>query len=434
MTDHPSNQHSVGPDPGLAPVERRFRRSTEGSIGGVGRGIADYFDLNVRNVRLALVIGGLVSFGIVFVSYIAMWLLVPTTDDPDPRPFAITNKFGPLLFGTLFVVGALAIGVSSTSQGGELVVPSLLIVGGVYLLTQQEDKADGAASASATATTAGATSMPFTAPASAYSSADTIAPPGNQPPPNAAAAAPADYPSVDPAPPLLQDHVPRADDAQRSTYDWAIPRVDDPAPPRVVAPEPPAQPKPPITAMSLAGAAVLIGVLAMVDQLGADIGTRSYMGAAAATIGLGLIVSSAVGRAWRLIPLGFLAISTMAVGPIFDGAASGGVGPKEVRVTAEEDLRSTYSVGAGYYEIDMRQLTISEDRTVTVDVGAGYAEILVPADTNLRINGGSTFGYVDLFGQEVAGIANSATRGRNLNDGPTLTIDVQTEFGYVEVK
>lgn len=373
---------------------RRFRRDPNGSIAGVATGIAQYFNIDPNLVKIAFAAGLVMSGGTLFLAYLAMWLLIPTSDDHDPRPFAITSRPAPIIFGTLLLTGAVSAWASG--DGGALVLPALLVVGGVYLLTQQNnsDQATPDMASRFTATAPGA----FTPP-----------------------------PPFQPAPPT----------ADQSTYGWATPRLDDdppPAPPGPTQQAEPAAPKPPITAVTLAAAAIFIAVLAMLDQFGADLGTRSYMGAAAAIIGIGLIVSSVIGRAWRLIPLGILAIAVMAIGPIFDGAASGGFGPKEVTVTSEAQLLPLYSVGAGYYELDLTQLELTEDRTIRVEVGAGYAEILVPRNTNVQVDAGTNFGYVELFGREVAGIANSSTSGKGLNDGPTLTIEASTEFGYVEVK
>ncbi len=397
----PHGDSAFNPTP--PPPVRRFRRSDSGTFGGVATGMANYFSIDPLLAKIIMFALMVMSGGALFFAYLAAWLMVPSEHDSDPRPFAITTSVGPLVFGTLLMIAVLSIWISDSGPGGSLVVPSLLVAGGVFLLNQQSG---GQPADSFTARARSAT--PFT----------NHPIPGPQP----TAQAPAPPTPVQPAPPAP---------STPSAYGWATPHLDaDPVP---SAPPEPVVPKPPITAVTLAVAAVAIGVLALVDQFGANIGARAYAGLALAIIGIGLMVSSVIGRAWRLIPLGLVAMGVMLVGPIADGAVAGGVGPKEVTVTSEEDLQSAYSVGVGYYELDLSGLTLTEDRTVRVEVGAGYAEIRLPSDANVRVEAQSNFGYVDLFGREVAGVANSSTAGFSTDEGPTLTLIAETEFGYVEV-
>lgn len=395
MNESPSEAPpgSAPPHPDAGPA-KRLRRDPNGSVGGVSSGIANYLDVDPTIVKLAVFALMFLSGGTLFLAYLAAWILVPTSTDPDPRQFAITNKTGPIILGTIVLVAAMSTWFAEGGPGGSLVLPTLLVGGGVFLLSQRENA--------------------------------TLNPPAD-PRTQGFSQTPGSPTTSVPAPPIAG--------SEPSTYNWAVPRLDAESPPPTPPHAEPAVPRPPVAAVTLAAAAVVIGVLAVVGQFpGVDMGARAYFGAATAVIGIGLIVSSVIGRAWRLIPLGFIAASLAFVGPIADGASEGGFGPKEIVVTTEAELLPSYSVGGGYVELDMRQLRITEDRTVVIEVGGGYSEILVPSGTNLRIEADSNFGYVNVFGREVAGVDNSyRSNSTSDEDGPTLTIKANTEFGYVEV-
>ena len=68
-------------------VRRLTRSSTQGKIGGVCAGMADYFDVDVVLVRLAwivLAILGAVVGGVI--AYVAAWVLMPLATEPEPVP------------------------------------------------------------------------------------------------------------------------------------------------------------------------------------------------------------------------------------------------------------------------------------------------------------------------------------------------------------
>ena len=71
----------------IAP-KRLFRRSSEGRIGGVCAGIAEYFAADVTLIRLFWVVLSIVPGGIVLgvLCYIVVWIIMPDAPGPVVEP------------------------------------------------------------------------------------------------------------------------------------------------------------------------------------------------------------------------------------------------------------------------------------------------------------------------------------------------------------
>jgi phage shock protein PspC (stress-responsive transcriptional regulator) len=70
-------------------VTRRLTRSrTDGQIGGVCAGLANYFDVDVVLVRAAWVVFSIVPGALIggVLAYLAAWLVIPEAADPAPLP------------------------------------------------------------------------------------------------------------------------------------------------------------------------------------------------------------------------------------------------------------------------------------------------------------------------------------------------------------
>ena len=60
-------------------MKKMFERSSNGMLGGVCEGIADYFGIDPTLVRVAWVVGSW-FYGIGIILYIALWLIAPCDD------------------------------------------------------------------------------------------------------------------------------------------------------------------------------------------------------------------------------------------------------------------------------------------------------------------------------------------------------------------
>ena len=57
-------------------MKRTFMRASDGMLGGVCKGIADYFDIDPTLVRIAWFVGSW-FYGIGILIYLALWLIAP---------------------------------------------------------------------------------------------------------------------------------------------------------------------------------------------------------------------------------------------------------------------------------------------------------------------------------------------------------------------
>lgn len=73
------------PSPDMKPVKRLYRDSKNGMIGGVCAGFAEYLNIDVTWVRLIAVALCFVSFSILLLVYIILWIVLPNAVTPFQR-------------------------------------------------------------------------------------------------------------------------------------------------------------------------------------------------------------------------------------------------------------------------------------------------------------------------------------------------------------
>lgn len=456
--DHPGGS-TAEPAPSVSPP-RRLRRHRPAKIGGVAAGVARYLGVDPLFARIAFVILTIGGPGL-FV-YLAAWLLVPDDTDPDPRPIALTSNITAMVFG--FIV--LSLGAADVLSGltdERLIVPAALVAVGIFLLNQREtpsNPADGVAFASPGPTASWPPSATgFTPPPDGHHQPATAGNgPGDGESVDAASGSTGSDASATVAGPLA------ASEDATAQLDLGNPSPDEPGP---VAPRPSFDGGPPpwdddpvghawaipklpetdveagpdgagraVTALSLALAAVAAGVfLVLANVAGLAVSAALVLGTFLAILGLGIVAGSFVGRTPILWLLALPTLALLAVSPLVDAAAAGGVGTRTIRVTSNAELESSYAIGMGELILDLSDLEMTEDRTIDVDVGAGYAEIRVPADLDVRVEATSRAGYVEVFDAVDEGVGNSVDQRQEstVADGPVLTLDVGVTFGYVEV-
>jgi signal transduction histidine kinase len=99
--DHPMVTESTS----VEEIPRLDRRADGRLVAGVCRGIADHLGLEVVIVRLAfslLIIAG----GVGVAAYIALWVLVPSRDEPAQRDWTQFAAYGALILGLSFLTWA----------------------------------------------------------------------------------------------------------------------------------------------------------------------------------------------------------------------------------------------------------------------------------------------------------------------------------------
>jgi len=154
------------PPPMAPPAVRKLVRDPYSRLGGgVCSGLAHYFGLDVALVRVAVVLGSFLT-GIGFIVYFIAWAVIPRATMwppvgrfPGEGGSSISNRnmtAGAIVLGLLILLGV-------TGGPGEVLVPIVLVAGGVALLRRSPAPAPVAAGpmgGAATATAMGGVSVP----------------------------------------------------------------------------------------------------------------------------------------------------------------------------------------------------------------------------------------------------------------------------------
>ncbi len=387
MPDEPLTEPTATDEPSIAgptappPPIKRLRRRSDAPVGGVASGLADYLGIDPVIVRILIVVLA-VGGGSGFLLYLAAWILVPDDHDTDPRPVAFNSSLTAIIFGAIVLVAASSavFGTVNLNFNESVIIPLLLIGAGFYLLNQRAVTGQDEPTATAWSPT----------------------------------------PAAAPPPPSGPD--------SNDLVHWATPIVAEPPAP--------ADPKPPVTSVTLAVAATVVGILLVLGQLTSlTVGAGAVFGAIATVCGLGLVASAFVGRARPLVAVAVVALVGLSLAPLADATIAGGLGPREYRPDNQAELLPTYDVGAGYIELDLRNVDFVDDASLELDVGAGYAEVIAPTDVNLEIESRSRFGMVTILGDEQSGVDVDLVRSDQLREGaPTLRIIADVTFGAIEVR
>ena len=430
---------------------RRLRRSHDPKVGGVAAGLGRYVGVEPKVFRIAFVILTLFG-GSGLVIYLAGWLLLPNEDDPDPTPLALTSNTVALVVGFIVLaLGTLGLFEGETwGLGAEVVIPAALIMAGLWVLNQRSESLTMAGPGPPTGSlhphpnphshqqhqappadwAAPSTSSPSSlADDAAASQAQRQRARGAWPPPDSPASNPLE---TSPPDPIDIDAAwsggPAPWDSPSAAQPWAVTHPRQQEKPKRVGP--------PVTSITLASLAVVVGFFLVLSNVGGiAVSATAVLGAALAVIGGGLVASALFERALGLYPLGFLVLCMLAIAPLIDTTLGGGVGTREVRVTSVQALEESYSIGMGELLLDLSRIEPTTDTSVEVDVGAGFAEITVPADVRVEVRARSRAGYVEAFRISDEGVLNDlyqVSEGTD-PDGPTLTVEADVTFGYVEV-
>lgn len=118
---------------------RRLRRGSNGKVGGVCDGAANYFNIDVTLVRIATIVA-IFSTGVLFAGYIAAWIIMPNPDESAQAPDTASNWHprtdNARLLGSAAIILALVIILPSFDLFPVDVWPLALIGIGIYLLTR----------------------------------------------------------------------------------------------------------------------------------------------------------------------------------------------------------------------------------------------------------------------------------------------------------
>ncbi|MGI9610782.1 MAG: hypothetical protein ACR2NL_10865, partial [Acidimicrobiia bacterium] len=346
-------------------------------------------------------------------AYIALWAGLPDEHDPRAAKFAVTQNLTRLvvagIFG-VFTLGAMS-GAAGISAG--LLLPAVLVGGGIYILSQDKNTEPAVGGQHPKAET---------------SAADT----GTVPPP------------PPPATEVPDDRDPLLIEAERLMTGDAFP---DPAGPEAFVNDPghwamtrteevtvaTRRRRPPIVTFAL-GAAALVSALLLVTGAGVPFFVYPFILLGFAVFGF--IASLFFRRpAWALIPIAFLsfgvAMTTLFASEVFEE----GVGERfyDIDSIADPGARTVYELGAGNMTLDFDDLVLTEDQLVKTRLIAGLLELELPDDHRTEvvfIEGGDV-----TFGDRVTrDFQDGDTLLFNADaEGPTLTIEADLKVGEIEL-
>jgi phage shock protein PspC (stress-responsive transcriptional regulator) len=236
---------------------------------------------------------------------------------------------------------------------------------------------------------------------------------------------------IPPARPLVADA--GAEDTTVTAVTEPVPPVPPPPiwPPVPPVPPPPRRPRErsklfPITFFA---ALIVTGLLLLTD-----VGAATILASCLLVVGAGLLVGSTYGRRRGLIFLGILLTIATATATAADVSFDGGTGDRTWHPTSVAELQSTYRLGIGEGELDLRDVDLhGATRTVKLRIGAGALRIYVPVDASVRVRSHVGFGRLDVLGIADDGVdVDRNVVDRTGTDG-TFVIDARASFGKVEV-
>jgi phage shock protein PspC (stress-responsive transcriptional regulator) len=422
MTEQPGpDQGELHPPPLTAFAWRHgLVRPTQGRLlagvcGALGR--ATNTDPVLWRVLLAVLA---IFGGIGVVVYLLGWLLLPADGDTGSPVEALLGRGHSATSPVLTVIGSIIVVFSFPVLIREPFRPGpwgVILVGGALLLLLRDRRRTGpAAPAPPTAT---ASQYPTTTSGASMTSAN---------PPTAAATAP------------TTPFAPYGPYAGATPPPYAPPPYAPPAPP---PPRPP-RPKRPRSRLGLLTFSVLLvvlGALGMTDLAGYSVPGPSYLAAALAVVGLGLVVGAWIGRARPLIAVGIvLMFFTAGASAATEFRHDFRAGDQTWVVSSFDQLRPSYEQQLGNATLDLSALDFaSTQKPVSVDVSvdAGNLEIIVPDNVDVTVDAKIDLGNADVFDQSWGGIdpgSHSVTDydsdGRG---GGELRINASIAAGNLEV-
>jgi hypothetical protein len=382
--------------------------------------MSDAFGIDVTVIRVLWVIVALGSFGVGVAAYALFWFAFPSEEHPAPisrlaqlREWNSGYVIGLVLIGVgAIVVFGWLMSVQPYHHFGAFAWATLLIGGGaaILLLRNPDDRDDNDPRPPVPS---GATE-PDAPPEPVATEAGDAATAFPQPP-----TAP-----IPPQPPTT---------SAQTTSAWTQ-HAPWPAPPRPPRPKRPRR-RPFLTPLTLSVLLIGGGVVALLNEADVtDITTAQALAGAVCVVGIALLVSTRFGRARGLIPVGVLLLLATIPASVIDVPITGGVGDREYRPATVSEVDSSYHLGIGELDLDLRDLALG-DETLEIDasVGIGRLDIHVPSTATVVVHAHAGVGELSLFGNSYDDDlpVNTSFTAPGTGDG-TIVIDAEVGAGQVQ--
>jgi hypothetical protein len=194
--------------------------------------------------------------------------------------------------------------------------------------------------------------------------------------------------------------------------------------------------RPFLTPVAISVLLIGAGITGLLQATGAlSVNLAIAFGIATCFVGCVLILSTWVGRAYGLIPIGvILALLTVASSAV-DVPLRGGFGERIYRPVAIEDVHAKYELAAGHLVLDLRNLEPSIGSTsVAMTLGVGALEVDVPTTYTVHVDARAGAGNIEIFGRDTNGWRPKAQRTAEGTSAGSLQLDLHVGAGHISVR
>jgi len=388
----------------VRPVQGRY-------VTGVCAGLARATGTDPLLWRVLLAVLGL--FGVGILIYLVLWLVTPAEGDtgsPLDSLFGRGRSSTPPLIAAVLGVGCALALAFTVAQGAPALLLGVAIVVGCVMLARRQS--------GGTTPPLFRTGMP-PQPGPAFFGPVAAKAPTGEPMTFGAPAATAWQPPPGPA---FAPHGPYA------------PPPPKPAPvPRVK------RPKSRLGLATFSLMLVTLGVLGCFSLAGVGgLHGGTYVAAALGVLGLGLLIGTWWGRAWKLIPLGLILTMVLAI-----VAGSHGWRHEVQKTTTWQpltiaELQPSYRRDAGKAVLDLSKLDFTgQRRDVAVQLSVGSIEVILPPKVDAAISSRVDVGHARVLGRESEGPSDSPLLVSDLGPdgagGGNLILNIKLDLGDLEV-
>lgn len=159
------------------------------------------------------------------------------------------------------------------------------------------------------------------------------------------------------------------------------------------------------------------------------------IGLVVAVLGAGLVISTFLGGARRLIilalPLSLFGI-VLTIAPV--DIVHGGIGTAIHTPKTADELRSSYNRGAGELTVDLTRLRVHDPATVDAQIGVGDVTVVVPDDATVNYTCSTGIGEVDCLHRYDSGVNPTELHGsKKGSTDKQLTLNVTAGMGNVKL-
>jgi phage shock protein PspC (stress-responsive transcriptional regulator) len=152
-------------------------------------------------------------------------------------------------------------------------------------------------------------------------------------------------------------------------------------------------------------------------------------------VGLGLLVGTFVGRSRLVIPVGLLLVACLAATDALPRNLTWTAGDR-TWTPVGSNVAASYVVGAGDATLDLTRLTPGQNLTISSSTGAGKLLVVVPRGSAVDLTAHTGVGRIEALGHNTsgAGVMEQVNIAGSAAPPLTLTLNLQVGYGEVEVR